>query len=168
MTLKKLRKRLAAEADKAGICREWREKILTAPSREFLLTLFIKGLDFAILNNFPSDELAAEFADIAPHYGIFINQAISDSKPHKTTIARNAAGKVTVNRWSVGEVYALRGSEVEIEATGHACLYVTIEAGAKVRVTARHWAKVRILQHGGEVQTEAHDNAQINNLLNKN
>lgn len=161
MDFKKLRKQLAAEATKAGICKEWREKILAAPSREYLMTLFIKGLDFAILNDFPSDELAAEFADIAPHEGIFINQAITDRRPYKTVVARNAAGRLHFGAFQVADVYALRGAEVEIEADGHAILAVTTEQDAKVKITARDRATVRIFQHGGEIQTESQDHATI-------
>ena len=163
MTFKTLRKRLAAEAEKAGICDEWRRKILKAPSREYLLQLFIKGLDFAILNDFPSDELAAEFNDIAPAYGIFLNREGSwrtDNRKH--IIAREAViTPANYDGFSVGEVYALHGGAVEIIARGYAVVCATVETGAQVIAKAYDNAQVRIFRHGGEITTRQNGKATI-------
>ena len=62
MELKELKKKLAAEAKEKGICREWYEFILNATSKERLLTLFVKGLDFCVENDYPS---APDYASIS-------------------------------------------------------------------------------------------------------
>lgn len=159
MNLKQLRKALAAEAKKAGICKEWHEKILTAPSREYLLQLFIKGLDFATLHDFPSDKLAAEFNDIAPHFGIFINREgtwPATSKKH--VIARDAIVTATYTGFDVAEVYALHGAGVQVKATGYAIVSVTIEDGGKVVAEATEHAQVKIFHHGGEITSKGNVN----------
>lgn len=163
MTLKTLRKRLATEAEKAGICDEWRRKILKAPSREYLLQLFIKGLDFAILNDFPGDELAAEFDDIAPAYGIFLNREGSwgtDNRKH--IIVRDAVvTPANYDGFSVGEVYALHGGAVEVIARGYAVVCVSVETGGRVIAKAYDNARVKIIRHGGEIKTRQKDKANI-------
>lgn len=155
MELKKLRKELAAEARKAGICKEWLEKILTAPSREYLIQLFVKGLDFAILKDFPSDRLAAEFNDIAPHFGIFINrEGTWQAASKKRVIARDAiVSPASFTSFDVAEVYALHDAGVEVKASGYAIVSVTVEEGAQVIATATDKAQVKIFQHGGQIQT---------------
>ena len=60
MEFQQLKKRLAEEAKANGICEEWYNHILNAPSKERLLTLFVKGLDFCLKNEF-TDDLWAEF-----------------------------------------------------------------------------------------------------------
>ena len=155
MELKQLRKELADEAQKAGICQEWLEKIKAAPSREYLLQLFIKGLDFAILHDFPSDRLAAEFNDIAPHFGIYINREGSwPAEGKKRVIARDAVVMpATFVGFDVAEVYALRGSGVQVKATGYAVVAVTVEDGAQVEAEASEHAQVKIFHHGGQIKT---------------
>ena len=156
MNLKQLRKELAAEAKKAGICKEWHKKILTAPSREYLLQLFIKGLDFATLHDFPSDKLAAEFNDIAPHFGIFIKRDGTWPAPNKKhVVARDAiVMPATYTGFDVAEVYALHGAGVQVKATGYAIVSVTVEEGAQVEAEATEHAQVKIFQHGGQIRSK--------------
>lgn len=149
MELYKLRKALAAEAKAAGICREWHARILRANSREVLLDLFVRGLDFAISNDFPSDKLAGEFSDLAPHVGVFINQPILDRYITKRLIARDAEGTATFDGFTAGEVYALRGAEVEVIAKANAYVTISVEKGAKVHAIAIDNAKIVIADHGG-------------------
>ena len=59
MSFEELKRALAAEAQAKGICSEWYSFILRATSKERLLTLFVKGLDFVFDNDFPSEELRA-------------------------------------------------------------------------------------------------------------
>lgn len=163
MELQQLRKELAAEAKAAGICQEWLEKIKAAPSREYLITLFVKGLDFATLHDFPSDRLAAEFNDIAPHFGIFVNRAGTwPATNKKRVIARDAVvTPATFDGFSVGEVYALHGGRVNVNASGFAMLAITVEDGAHVVVTATDNAQVKIFNHGGQIET--HGNVKVIN-----
>lgn len=162
MELKELRKALAAEAKEAGICQEWLQKIKRAPSRDSLLRLFLRGLDFAILNNFPSDKLAAEFNDIAPAYGVYINQPGKwTSHGKKQTVARGATVESVTGNFDVTEVYALRGSSVEIKATGYAIVYATVYEGAEVRATASDFAQIKIINRGADVETEQTGKATI-------
>lgn len=155
MELQQLRKELAAEAKAAGICQEWLEKIKAAPSREYLITLFVKGLDFGILHDFPSDCLAAEFDDIAPHYGIFVNRdGTWPATNKKRVIARDAVvTPATFDGFSVAEVYALHGSGVEVNASGYAIVAITVENGAQVVAKATDNAQVKIFHHGGQIKT---------------
>lgn len=71
MELQQLKKILAAEAKEKGICKEWYEYILNAPSKERLLMLFVKGLNFCLKNNYQASPLWAEFEGIRQHYGVF-------------------------------------------------------------------------------------------------
>ena len=77
MSFEELKRALAAEAQAKGICSEWYSFILRATSKERLLTLFVKGLDFVFDNDFPSAELRAEFKGLHEHYGVFIDEPFS-------------------------------------------------------------------------------------------
>lgn len=160
MDFNKLKRQLAKEATAAGICDEWREKILTATSREYLLQLAVKGSDFVTLKNFPSDDLAAEFADIAPHLGIYIGQPVSTVNA-RFVLTRGAWGVVSYDDFSVGDVYACRDTLLNVKARDYAKVSVTVMEGAEVDVTAEGKATVKIFQHGGKIKTDAADGANI-------
>ena len=155
MDFQKLKKALAKEAKAAGICEAWHEKILNANSRDYLLELFIRGVDFATLNDFPSDALADEFKDIAPHFGIFINQPILDRYVTRRVIAREAKGAVTFDGYTAGEVYALRGADVQVTASANAYVAITVENGAKVQACAQDNATILISPHGAPSRQQA-------------
>lgn len=165
MELQQLRKELAAEAKAAGICQEWFEKIKAAPSREYLITLFVKGLDFGILHDFPSNRLAAEFNDIAPHYGIFVNRFGKwEATNKKRVIARDAEVILaSFDGFTVGEVYALHGSGVQIKASGYAIVAVTAEEGSEVQIEAYDNAQVKCFLRGGHVNTPTVGNVKFIN-----
>lgn len=166
MTLKTLRKRLASQARRAGICKEWRRKILNASSRQYLLQLFIRGVDFAIKNDFPDNELAAEFDDIAPAYGVFINREGKWRVVEKNRIiARDATICPAIFKgFAVAKVYALHGSTIEITASERAIVSVTVREGAKVSVTASDCARVQIFNYGGKVETLEKGEATIKTI----
>lgn len=60
MSFEELKRALAAEAQAKGICSEWYSFILRATSKERLLTLFVKGLDFVFDNYNPQIQISAE------------------------------------------------------------------------------------------------------------
>ncbi len=161
MELKDLRKALAKEAKAAGICKEWLEKIEHATNREALLALAVKGNDFLLLHDFPSDRLAAEFTDIAPHFGIYINRGVDAFNPRFIFARGTAAGAISYKGFGVGEVYACKGAILTITAGDYAKVYATLEPGATIQVKATGSARVTISQHGGSMVTEATDGATI-------
>jgi len=106
MELKELKKRLAAEAKAKGICREWYEFILNAPSKERLLTLFVKGLDFCVENDYPSAQLRAEFAGLRQHFGIFMSDHISVKSGKYVIGFGTSEGKAAYSGFDVAQILA--------------------------------------------------------------
>lgn len=106
MELKELKKKLAAEAKEKGICREWYEFILNAPSKERLLTLFVKGLDFCVENDYPSAQLRAEFAGLRQHFGIFMSDHISVKSGKYVIGFGTSEGKAAYSGFDVAQIWA--------------------------------------------------------------
>lgn len=162
MELQQLRKELADEAKAKGICSEWYEFILNAPSKERLVNLFIKGQDFCEENNYPSPKLRAEFADIRNRYGVFCADDIIAARSQRTVIAFDKAkGKAEYDNFDVGSVSARGNSEIHITARNNALVVVSISEGAKAEITASDKARVSVILHGGECKTQATEQANI-------
>ena len=105
MDFKELRQRLADEAADKGICKEWHRRITQATTREELLHLFIDGLDFVSANSFPSAELRAEFADIAPHFGVYITGKHTAPHTRRVITCLDADVAALYSDFDVAEVY---------------------------------------------------------------
>lgn len=162
MDFKELKTALAQEAKEKGICNEWHEYIKTAPNKERLLTLFVKGLDFVLINGYPSQPLRAEFADIRQHYGIFMGKDLITAKHAKKVMAFDkASGTTEYNGYDVGEVWAREKARLHVVATGNAYVCVDVANEAFVAIDASGSAKVTVFVHGGEYCYEATEGATI-------
>lgn len=162
MNLYELKQALAAEAKVKGICSEWYDFILNAPSKERLLTLFVKGQDFCEANNYPSPELRAEFADIRARFGVYCAEDHIAAKSLRSVIAFDtASGKAEYSNFDAATVSARGNSEITITAQDYAFVVVSISDAAKVEIIASDKARVSVILHGGECKTRATKQATI-------
>ena len=161
MDFKELKRALAAEAQAAGICSEWYNKILTATTKERLLTLYFGGFDFVEENDFPSEPLRREFDDIRRHYNIYEGEAFSVKNPRRLVAYTGAHGTAEYNNFAAAQLWARPGAEVRVKASGHAIVTVDVAKGAKVDITASDYASVIVFHHGGSMTHEATAHARI-------
>lgn len=161
MEFKRLKKELAAEARQDGICRQWHEKILHAPSKEYLLGLFVKGSDFAMLNSYPSERLRREFDDLAPHCGVYLHGRHTANNRRNVMALGASEVTATYDGCGVGDAIAADQARLAVGATGHAYVSVEVRGLAEVEARASGNAKVLIMKHGGAVHTEASGHAEI-------
>lgn len=162
MDFKELRTALAKEAEEKGICNEWHEYIKTAPNKERLLTLFVKGLDFVLINGFPSQPLRDEFADIRQHFGIYMGEDIINAK-HVTRVMafNNSSGTAEYTGFEVGEVWAREKARLKVKASGNSYVCVDVANQAFIAIDASDSAKVTVFVHGGEYCYEATGGATV-------
>lgn len=161
MEFERLKKELAAEAKRDGICRQWYEKILEAPSKEYLLGLFVKGSDFALLNDYPSERLRREFDDVAPHFGVYL--CGQRTAKNRRNVMALGTSEVTAHYdgTSVGDTIAADQARLTIDVSEFAYIALEVYCLAQVKIKASNSARVLIIKHGGSVETEATDGAKI-------
>lgn len=162
MELKELKIKLASEAKAKGICREWHEFILNAHSKERLLTLFVKGLDFCLENNYPSAQLRAEFSGLRQHFGIFMNDDHISVKSGKYVIAFGTSeGKAAYSGFDVAQIWAREDTRMEVTATDNAVVCIEVADRAQVTITASGAARVSVFLHGGTIAQTSREKATI-------
>lgn len=161
MDFKELKKALAAEAQAAGICAEWYNKILMATTKERLITLYFGGFDFVEDNDYPSEPLRREFDDIRRHYNIYEGEPFSAKNPRRLVAYTGAQGTAKYDNFAAAQLWARPGSEVRVKASDHAFVTVYVAAGAKVNITASDYARVIVFLHGGSITHEATAHARI-------
>lgn len=161
MELNQLKKILAAEAKEKGICKEWYEYILNAPSKERLLMLFVKGLDFCLKNNYQASPLWAEFEGIRQHYGVFLNEPINVKGLRNVIAFGTSEGKAEFSGFNVSQVWARERARIDISVTGYAYVTIDIADSAEVKITASDAARVCVFLHGGSYTKSTTGNAKI-------
>ena len=167
MEFQQLKKKLAEEAKVNGICEEWYNYILNAPSKERLLTLFIKGLDFSLRNAF-TDDLWAEFQGIRQHYGVFKNEPIEVKDLRNVVAFGTSEGTAVFTGFHVAQVWARDNAKVRIKASGYAYITVDIADRATVEITASDAARVSVFFHGGNYTGSTTGNARIKVIDKRN
>lgn len=165
MDFKELRQRLADEAAAKGICKEWYRRITEAATREELLSLFTAGLDFVSANSFPSAELRAEFADIAPHFGVYITGKHTAPHTRRVITCLDADVAALYSDFDVAEVYAFDNSQVSIVAEGYAKIFVTAYDNATVKASADGHAKVTFKTFGAKVSAHKFSEQAVLKLI---
>ena len=143
MEFQQLKKRLAEEAKANGICEEWYNHILNAPSKERLLTLFVKGLDFCLKNEF-TDDLWAEFQGMRQHYGVFKNEPIEVKDLRNVVAFGTSEGTAEFTGFHVAQIWARDNVKISIKASGYAYITVDIADRAEVEITASDAARVSV------------------------
>lgn len=161
MDFKQLKKALAAEAKKAGICAEWHDYILQATSKERLVALYFGGFDFVEENDFPSEPLRREFDDIRRHYHVYENETFSVRNPRRLVAYTGAQGNASFTDYTVAQLWARKGSEVNVKASGRAYVTLDVVEGAKAHIKASGKSRVTVFLHGGTVTQEKEDEAVI-------
>lgn len=162
MEFNELKQILAGEAKAKGICNEWYEKILSAPSKEYLLTLAVKGSDFWLGNAFASPEVRAEFAGLRQHFGIYLDDDHIAAKSPRNLIALDRAhGSAKYHNFDVGQITAKDDTRINITADANAFVCVDVRDRAEVEITASGDARVSVILHGGECKHRATDRATI-------
>lgn len=161
MDFNRLKKELAAEAKAKGICREWYEFILNAPDKDRLITLFVKGLDFCLANDYPSQRLRAEFDDTRRGYGIFINDRVAAKSLRKIIAFGTTEGSAEYANFEVGEIFARNNTRLTIQATGNAFVSVDVDDRAEIDIKASDNARVTVFLHGGSYHGDESGAAKI-------
>lgn len=156
-----LKERLAAEAKAAGICDEWYHYIRRATSKESLIALFNKGLDFCINNRFPSAELRAEFDGVRQHFGVYDSEEFTAKSRRRVITYGTAAGVIKLANFDVSLIWARDSSKIKVEAKNNAFACINIADGAEVEIEASDAARVNIVLHGGTYKSHASGTAKI-------
>ena len=147
-----LTEHLAKQAMKYGICDQWYSELVKIEDRKALMDMYVRGIDFCLRNNFPSnEELEKYFSDIMPDMGVYLNMPIDVKNIRPCVCLGNTYGKYTIGDYCAGEIFIKHDAKIDIVAQDNAFLMVNLFENAIINVTANDRAKVCIKQFGGTI-----------------
>lgn len=155
-------KQLAKRAKEHGICKPWYYELKTLEDKEALIEMYIRGLDFCLEHNYPSNDFIRQhFKGIMEKHGVFLDDAIELQNPSRCIALGETNGKVEADEYAVVEVWAKHQAALNIIAKGNAFVMVDVYDDAVVNVCAYDRAKVCVNKHGGKVTYNATDDAVV-------
>lgn len=168
---KDLSKQLAKEAKKKGICKEWHTALKSLTDRKAMVEMYLRGIDFCLKNDYPANDfIKANFGDIAPLMGVFVDCEICVENNPKCVCLGATFGKITTTGFEVCEIYAKHDSEINVVVLDNAFVMLDVFDNSVVNIHAHDRAKVCVNKYGdgGRVNivvedAEAHVKIRVKN-----
>lgn len=158
MTNKELSADLKKRAIALGLCRQW-QRDWTTEDKSILCDMYIDGLDFCIINNYPTTEYMKEnFDGIMQNHGIYVDEKVSinGAKLLVYVINGESTGDIVLDNFDICDVYIRHNSDINIIAKGQSSIYINVFDNAKVNVTQTgSLSRVNVYKHGDNVSIVA-------------
>lgn len=146
-------KELALMAKKKGICEPWFDQMTEMKDKKALLDLYVKGIDFCLMNDYPSnDYIRKNFKGEMEEFGIHLDEELSLFNERKVVALGKCTGRIENCLYNVSEVFLKHNSELVVVAEGHSFVMIDIFDSAKLRIVASDHARVCINHYGGDIQ----------------
>lgn len=143
MTDKELSDKLKLKAISLGLCKEWTNG-WGNPDKYELCEKYIRGIDFCLLNRYPSNEIIKkEFAGVREKFNIFVDDTnLFISNPKWSIFNGSCDCVVTFNDFGIGEMYVKDNSHVSLVALDNSIVHVSLIDDAKLDIVSSKYTKV--------------------------
>lgn len=165
-----LNDQLKKDGKAKGLCRDYQRKIGASRSIEDLVKLFIKGIDFCVINNYPTlDFMREHFKGKSEPFGGFVDDDVPELKNMPDVVLNgHCRAFLEYDGYQVARVVARHTSEAAITVSERAI--VTVDAFDTVKLTvavAGGDAKVFVNKYG-DAQVECIGQGIELKTINKN
>lgn len=168
--MKREAKEIAKQAKKNGICSDWHKELKTLNSIDELAEMYLKGIDFCLSNDFPTNEyLRANFKGKMEKHGIHLDETFGCRNKPKVVALGACNAHVKVDEYQVSEVFVKHKSKMSLTASGHAFVMVDAFDDTEVKVWVHDSARVAINRYGNAKITtmQVNDSAYLK-IIEKN
>ena len=143
MNDKELSEKLKSQAINLGLCKEWTNE-WGEPDEYELCEKYIRGIDFCLLNRYPSNEIIKkEFAGVREKFNIFVDDTnLFISNPKWSIFNGSCDCVVTFNDFGIGEMYVKDNSRVSLVALDNSIVYVSLIDDAKLDIVSSKYTRV--------------------------
>lgn len=120
--------KLRNEAVNLGLCDKWQSEWKESWDKQKLIDKFYEGLDFCIINHYPSNEfIKRNFdRDLLRKNGLLVDDEYSLLNPKQSILLGTSKSTVRVNAMNVSRIWVRDISSVKIIARGYAGVIVHV------------------------------------------
>lgn len=158
----KIGKELALIAKKKGICQEWFDQMKTLDNKDRLLEMYIRGIDFCLSNDFPTNDYIREnFVGRMEEYGVHLDESLNTANDRRVVALGRCIGRIEINNFGVSEIFVKHESDLIIIAKGNSFVMIDMFDDSKLHVIASADSKVCVNHYGGTLKTDSSERAVI-------
>jgi len=140
---------LKEEAVKLGLCVAW-TKDWGSPTMEQLVDMYINGLDFCILKNYPSNEFIKQyFGDIAEKKGIFTDTKVDLLNPSIAILNGDCTGQIELTGFASRDIHVRHNSKVKIIVRDNAKAFIRVYDNAHAIIDNQTQYRSFLYKKGG-------------------
>lgn len=118
--MEKLKTELKTEALKHDLCTSWQQMMDDAKDKETLVRMYLRGIDFCIGNDYPSEDYIQKHFKGFQALGIFVNEPVFARDLPKLVAVGGCTGIASYSDYSVSRVFVKHRSFINIHAEGFA------------------------------------------------
>lgn len=150
-----VQKELKKEAIRLGLCNEWQNE-WGKPTRQELIDKYVKGIDFCIKHNYPSNEYIVEnfTQQELNDNGIFVNERFEVVNPKRLICNGDCNGVCRISSYISKDMYIRGNSIVVIYLEENSRAFIRIYDNCTVKVVAAKNAIAFVYHYGGDVIVE--------------
>lgn len=140
---------LKKEAVRLNLCEEWTEAWKN-PSLEEMADMYIRGLDFCIENNYPSNDfIKAHFGKVAEDKGVFTDTEVNLLNPEIAILNGNCTGTIELTGYASRDIHVRHDSKVKIIVRDYATAFVRVYDNAHAIIDNQTKTKKSFVYHKG-------------------
>lgn len=154
MEFTQLKTDLKNKAISKGLCTPWQRKFNHVTDKEELVKMYLSGIDFCIINNYPTPEyIETNFKGMCEKFGVYVNEEAVLHNVRKLVFVGNCSAKLSYDSYEVAQIYVKDGSIVRIKADNHAIVMVDCFDNSKVIAETLNGARIVVNKYlGAEVE----------------
>lgn len=140
---------LKEEAIKFGLCVGWTDD-WGSPTKEQLVEMYIRGLDFCILHNYPSNDFIKEhFGKLAEEKGVFTDAKVNVLNPPIAILNGNCTGTIELTGFASRDIHVRHDSKLKVIVRDNAKAFIRVYDNAHVIVENQTDSRSYVYLKGG-------------------
>lgn len=147
--MNELNHKLRTEAIGLGLCEQWQGDWQRDKTRDQLIAMFKRGIDFCIERKWPSVDfvrqhfLQRELHENQVHFG---EDDLAATFDNGVAVCKECKGEITIKPLAVNTLYLIDCEDVHITALRQSILYIHLyDSNARVNTIGGH---VKVYRHG--------------------
>lgn len=160
---KNIGKQLKSQAESLGACEKGLNGLDKLNEQE-LINRYVHFIDFAIENNFPSNDFIKENFDksLLEHNNIYVDAEFERRNARQVVVIQGESkGVLLFDGMTTSDVYIRHDSEVTIDCSRLSKIFISVYDNAKIHVTQRDGASVYVYLHGENCSVESDGDVMI-------
>lgn len=153
---------LAKQAKRNGICEDWYLALKNEKDIDNLLDMYIKGIDFCLSNDFPSNHfIAKNFKGKMEKHGIHLDEVLEIESENKVITLGKCTGTIELDSFDVCEIFVKNESNLTIVAKGNSFVMIDLFDNSIIEVHAYDNAKVCVNRYCGQINEYENEKSTI-------